>query len=53
MFYSAVISAFLLAHNVPGPITVSATTGADTVSTVVNKKRSSKITATNGKTILY
>jgi hypothetical protein len=49
MTYHAVISAFLLAHSVPEPITVSATTGADAVSTVVNKKRSSGITATNGK----
>ena len=46
MFYSAVISAFLLAHNVTEPITVSATGAADTISTVVNKKRSSGITAT-------
>ena len=46
MFYYAVISAFLLAHSVPGPITVCVTTGANTVSTVVNKKRSSGITAT-------
>jgi hypothetical protein len=53
MTYLAVISAFLLAHSVPGPITVGVTTGADTVSTVVNKKRSSEITATIGKTIFY
>jgi hypothetical protein len=32
---------------------VSAIGAADTISTVVNKKRSSAITATNGKTILY
>ena len=51
MTYHAVISAFLLAHSVPEPITVCVTTGANTVSTVVNKKRSSGITATNGKII--
>ena len=44
MFYYAVISAFLLAHSVPEPITVGATAAADAVSTVVNEKRSSKKT---------